>query len=130
VGALLASIPQALAASVLCFIWALIAALGLSTLQYGQCASFRNMTIVGVSLFLGLSIPAYFQQYKPQTTLILSPYLVPYGAASSGPFHSGIKQVSTISMLTPFAKSNSMRRNLSPLSQCFSLILQSMVLCP
>ncbi|KAL9327385.1 hypothetical protein ACSQ67_008030 [Phaseolus vulgaris] len=93
VGALLASIPQALAASVLCFIWALIAALGLSTLQYGQCASFRNMTIVGVSLFLGLSIPAYFQQYKPQTTLILSPYLVPYGAASSGPFHSGIKQL-------------------------------------
>ena len=97
-GALLASIPQALAASVLCFIWALIAALGLSTLQYGQCGSFRNMTIVGVSLFLGLSIPAYFQQYKPQTSLILPPYLVPYGAASSGPFHSGIKQVSIISV--------------------------------
>ncbi|XP_027916635.1 nucleobase-ascorbate transporter 11-like [Vigna unguiculata] len=93
VGALLASIPQALAASVLCFIWALIAALGLSTLQSGQCSSFRNMTIVGVSLFLGLSIPAYFQQYKPQTTLILPPYLVPYGAASSGPFHSGIQQL-------------------------------------
>ncbi|XP_047175350.1 nucleobase-ascorbate transporter 11-like [Vigna umbellata] len=93
VGALLASIPQALAASVLCFIWALIAALGLSTLQSGQCASFRNMTIVGVSLFLGLSIPSYFQQYKPQTSLILPPYLVPYGAASSGPFHSGIQQL-------------------------------------
>ncbi|KAG4399665.1 hypothetical protein GLYMA_08G279101v4 [Glycine max] len=53
VGALIASIPQALAASVLCFIWALIAALGLSNLQYGKCASFRNMKIVGVSLFLG-----------------------------------------------------------------------------
>nr|KYP66235.1 Nucleobase-ascorbate transporter 11 [Cajanus cajan] len=93
VGALIASIPQALAASVLCFIWALIAALGLSKLQYGQSGSFRNMAIVGVSLFLGLSIPAYFQQYKPQTSLILPPYLVPYGAASSGPFHSGIKQL-------------------------------------
>ncbi|XP_027346947.1 nucleobase-ascorbate transporter 11-like isoform X2 [Abrus precatorius] len=93
VGALLASIPQALAASVLCFMWALMAALGLSTIQYGQSGSFRNMTIVGVSLFLGLSIPAYFQQYQPQTTLILPPYLVPYAAASSGPFHSGIKQL-------------------------------------
>ncbi|KAG4921450.1 hypothetical protein GLYMA_18G147700v4 [Glycine max] len=93
VGALIASIPQGLAASVLCFIWALIAALGLSNLQYGQCTSFRNMTIVGVSFFLGLSIPAYFQQYKPQTSLILPAYLVPYGAASSGPFHSGNKQL-------------------------------------
>ncbi|TKY58721.1 Nucleobase-ascorbate transporter 11 [Spatholobus suberectus] len=78
VGALIASIPQALAASVLCFIWALIAALGLSTLQYSQSASFRNMTIVGVSLFLGLSIPAYFQQYKPQTSLILPAYLLDF----------------------------------------------------
>lgn len=94
VGALLASIPQALAASVLCFMWALITALGLSTLQYGQSGSFRNITIVGVSLFLGLSIPAYFQQYQPQSSLILPSYLVPYAAASSGPFHSGIKQVS------------------------------------
>lgn len=102
-GALIASIPQGLAASVLCFIWALIAALGLSNLQYGQCTSFRNMTIVGVSLFLGLSIPAYFQQYKPQTSLILPAYLLPYGAASSGPFHSGNKQVSTFSMQTALA---------------------------
>ncbi|KAE9613337.1 hypothetical protein Lal_00027653 [Lupinus albus] len=93
VGALLASIPLALAASVLCFMWALTAALGLSTLQYAQSASFRNITIVGVSLFLGMSVPAYFQQYKPETNLILPSYLVPYAAASSGPFHSGIKQL-------------------------------------
>ncbi|KAJ1375826.1 Xanthine/uracil/vitamin C permease [Sesbania bispinosa] len=93
VGALLASIPLALAASILCFMWALTAALGLSTLQYGQSASFRNITIVGVSLFLGMSIPAYFQQYQSESSLILPSYLVPYAAASSGPFHSGIKQL-------------------------------------
>ncbi|KAL2344417.1 hypothetical protein Fmac_005702 [Flemingia macrophylla] len=93
VGALIASIPQALASSVLCFIWALTTALGLSNLQYGQCSSFRNMTIVGVSLFLGLSIPACFQKYKTQTTLVLPPYLLPYGAASGGPFHSGNTQL-------------------------------------
>lgn len=97
VGALLASIPPALAASVLCFMWALTAALGLSTLQYGQSTSFRNTTIVGVSLFLGLSIPAYFQQYQSYTSLVLPSYLVPYAAASSGPFNTGIKQVDHLS---------------------------------
>ncbi|MED6172309.1 hypothetical protein PIB30_048915 [Stylosanthes scabra] len=93
VGALLASIPLALAASILCFMWALTAALGLSTLQYSQSTSFRNTTIVGVSLFLGMSIPSYFQQYQPESSLILPSYLVPYAAASNGPFHSGFKQL-------------------------------------
>ncbi|XP_042988926.1 nucleobase-ascorbate transporter 11-like isoform X4 [Carya illinoinensis] len=93
VGAILASIPQALAASVLCFMWALIVALGLSTLQYSQTASFRNITIVGVALFLGLSIPAYFQQYQPESSLILPSYFVPYMAASSGPVHTGSEQL-------------------------------------
>ncbi|KAI3426740.1 uncharacterized protein J3R85_009600 [Psidium guajava] len=93
VGAILASIPQALAASVLCFIWALIVALGLSMLQYTQTASFRNMIIVGVSLFLGLSIPTYFQQYQPEAILMLPGYLIPYAAASDGPVHSGSSQL-------------------------------------
>ncbi|XP_042015425.1 nucleobase-ascorbate transporter 11 [Salvia splendens] len=91
VGAILASIPQALAAAVLCFMWALVVALGLSTLQYTQTASFRNITIVGVSLFLGLSIPAYIQQYLPESSLILPSYLIPYSAASDGPVHTGNK---------------------------------------
>ncbi|GAB2278744.1 hypothetical protein Dimus_013420 [Dionaea muscipula] len=93
VGGILASIPQALAASVLCFTWALIVALGLSTLQYVQASSFRNLTIVGVSLFLGFSIPAYFQQYDPKSSLILPGYLVPYSAASSGPVRTGMKEL-------------------------------------
>lgn len=93
VGAILASIPQALAAAVLCFILALIVALGLSTLRYCQAGSFRNMAIVGVSLFLGLSIPAYVQQYEPKTNLILPSYLIPYSAASSGPAHTGNEQL-------------------------------------
>ncbi|KAF5747321.1 putative purine permease [Tripterygium wilfordii] len=93
IGAILASIPLALAAAILCFIWALIVALGLSNLQYTQAASFRNITIVGVSLFLGLSIPAYIQQYDPETSLILPSYFVSYAAASSGPVHTGSKQL-------------------------------------
>ncbi|XP_024177601.1 nucleobase-ascorbate transporter 11 isoform X2 [Rosa chinensis] len=93
VGAILASIPLALAASVLCFTWALVVALGLSTLQYSRAASFRNMMIVGVSLFLGLSIPAYFQQYQPESTFILPSYFIPYAAASNGPARTGSKQL-------------------------------------
>ncbi|XP_008368018.3 nucleobase-ascorbate transporter 11 isoform X2 [Malus domestica] len=93
VGAILASIPLSLAASVLCFTWALVVALGLSTLQYSRAASFRNIMIVGVSLFLGFSIPAYFQQYQPETSLILPSYFVPYAAASNGPVHTNIKQL-------------------------------------
>ncbi|KAK9285378.1 hypothetical protein L1049_024569 [Liquidambar formosana] len=93
VGAILASIPLALAASILCFMWALVVAMGLSTLQYSQTASFRNITIVGVSLFLGLSIPAYIQQYQPDSSLILPGYFVPFSAASNGPVHSGSKQL-------------------------------------
>ncbi|XVE86870.1 hypothetical protein DITRI_Ditri18aG0070000 [Diplodiscus trichospermus] len=93
VGAILASIPLSLAASILCFLWALVVAVGLSTLQYTQTTSFRNITIVGVSLFLGLSIPAYFQQYQPESSLILPSYLVPYAAASDGPVHTVSKQL-------------------------------------
>ncbi|KAG9440691.1 hypothetical protein H6P81_020856 [Aristolochia fimbriata] len=89
VGAILASIPQALAASALCFIWGLIVALGLSTLQHNQTASSRNVMIVGFSLFISLSIPAYVQQYEPLTSLVLPSYFVPYAAASSGPVNSG-----------------------------------------
>uniref|UniRef100_A0A0D9WYZ1 Nucleobase-ascorbate transporter 11 n=1 Tax=Leersia perrieri TaxID=77586 RepID=A0A0D9WYZ1_9ORYZ len=89
IGALLASIPVSLAASVLCFTWALIVALGLSTLRYTQAASSRNMIIVGFTLFISMSVPAYFQQYEPSTNLILPSYLLPYAAASNGPVRSG-----------------------------------------
>ncbi|PKA48762.1 Nucleobase-ascorbate transporter 11 [Apostasia shenzhenica] len=91
VGALLASIPVALAAAVLSFTWALIVALGLSTMQYTQTASSRNMLIVGFTLFISLSVPAYFQQYPPASTLILPSYLVPYAAASDGPINFASK---------------------------------------
>ncbi|CAL5086652.1 unnamed protein product [Urochloa decumbens] len=112
IGALLASIPVALAASVLCFTWALIVALGLSTLRYTQAASSRNMIIVGFTLFISLSIPAYFQQYEPSSTLILPSYLLPYAAASSGPVHTASTGVSSpfLSNVSVHAGGTSSRR--------------------
>ncbi|GJN07402.1 hypothetical protein PR202_ga25231 [Eleusine coracana subsp. coracana] len=89
IGAMLASIPVALAASILCFTWALIVALGLSTLRYTQAASSRNMIIVGFTLFISLSIPAYFQQYELSSNFILPSYLLPYAGASTGPVRTG-----------------------------------------
>ena len=94
-GALLASIPPALAAAALCFTWSLVAALGLSALRNTQTASSRNMIIVGFTLFVSLSVPAFMQQYQPLSRLILPGYLLPYAAASSGPVRLGSSSVSS-----------------------------------
>ncbi|KAF3793991.1 Nucleobase-ascorbate transporter 11 [Nymphaea thermarum] len=91
IGAVIASIPLAMAASVLCFMWAMVVALGLSTLRYTDGGSSRNVLIVGLSLFLSVSVPAYFQQYGATINLILPSYMSPYVALSDGPIHTGNK---------------------------------------
>jgi nucleobase transporter 1/2 len=40
------------------------AAVGLSFLQFTNMNSMRNLFIVGVSIFLGLSVPEYFFRYS------------------------------------------------------------------
>lgn len=62
-GALFASIPFTIFAAVYCVFFGLVASVGLSLLQFTNMNSMRNLFIVGVSLFLGLSIPEYFQDY-------------------------------------------------------------------
>ncbi|CAJ2657827.1 unnamed protein product [Trifolium pratense] len=76
VGALLASIPQALAAAVLCFMWALTVTLGLSTLQYAQSASFRNMTIVVICFLMRRHQVGHFIQAL-NNLILLSMLLCP-----------------------------------------------------
>ncbi|KAK4409051.1 Nucleobase-ascorbate transporter 12 [Sesamum angolense] len=68
VGGFIASIPEVIVAALLCFMWAMLTALGLSNLRYSEAGSSRNIIIVGLSMFFSLSIPAYFQQYG------ISPY--------------------------------------------------------
>ncbi|KAG7020789.1 Nucleobase-ascorbate transporter 12, partial [Cucurbita argyrosperma subsp. argyrosperma] len=74
VGGLIASIPDVMVAALLCFMWAMLTALGLSNLRYSEAGSSRNIIIVGLSLFFSLSIPAYFQQYgiSPGSNLSLN----------------------------------------------------------
>ncbi|KAL2557413.1 Nucleobase-ascorbate transporter 12 [Forsythia ovata] len=90
VGGFIASIPQVMVAALLCFMWAMLTALGLSNLRYSEAGSSRNVIIVGLSLFSSLSIPAYFQQYgiSPNTNLSVPSYFQPYMAASHGPIHT------------------------------------------
>ncbi|XP_020079796.1 nucleobase-ascorbate transporter 2-like [Ananas comosus] len=62
-GALFASIPFTIFAAVYCVLFGIVAAVGLSFLQFTNMNSMRNLFITGVSLFLGLSIPEYFFRY-------------------------------------------------------------------
>ncbi|XP_076944576.1 nucleobase-ascorbate transporter 2-like [Bidens hawaiensis] len=62
-GALFASIPFPIFAAVYCLLFGFVASVGLSFLQFTNMNSMRNLFIVGVSLFLGLSIPEYFREY-------------------------------------------------------------------
>jgi len=90
VGGFIASIPGVMVAGLLCFMWAMLTALGLSNLRYSETGSSRNIIIIGLSLFFSLSIPAYFQQYgiSPNSNLSVPSYFQPYIVASHGPFQS------------------------------------------
>ncbi|MED6155479.1 Nucleobase-ascorbate transporter 12 [Stylosanthes scabra] len=90
VGGFIASIPDVIVAGLLCFMWAMLTALGLSNLRYSEAGSSRNIIIVGLSLFFSLSIPAYFQQYglSPNSNMSVPNYFQPYVVASHGPIQS------------------------------------------
>ncbi|GMG98476.1 hypothetical protein Nepgr_000316 [Nepenthes gracilis] len=90
VGGFIASIPQVMVAGLLCFMWAMLTALGLSNMRYSEAGSSRNIIIIGLSLFFSLSVPAYFQQYgiSPSANLSAPSYFQPYIVASHGPFRS------------------------------------------
>ncbi|XP_061373876.1 nucleobase-ascorbate transporter 4 [Gastrolobium bilobum] len=74
-GAVLASIPLPIIAALYCVLFAYVASAGLGFLQFCNLNSFRSMFILGFSLFMGLSVPQYFNEY-----LLLS---------GQGPVHTG-----------------------------------------
>lgn len=96
VGAFFASIPQVIVGGLLCVMWAMLAALGLSNLRYSETGSSRNVVIVGLALFVSLSVPAYFQDYgvSPDFVATTPSNLQPYIVASHGPFNTSFIGVS------------------------------------
>lgn len=59
-GALFASIPLPIFAAIYCVLFGIVAAIGISFIQFSNNNSMRNHYILGMALFLGISIPQYF----------------------------------------------------------------------
>ncbi|KAL1551263.1 Nucleobase-ascorbate transporter 6 [Salvia divinorum] len=62
-GAVFASIPAPIVAALYCLFFAYVGAAGVSFLQFCNLNSFRTKFILGFSIFLGFSIPQYFNEY-------------------------------------------------------------------
>ncbi|KDP44514.1 hypothetical protein JCGZ_16347 [Jatropha curcas] len=73
-GAILASIPLPIVAALYCVLFAYVASAGIGLLQFCNLNSFRTKFILGFALFMGLSVPQYFNEY-----LLISGH---------GPFHT------------------------------------------
>ncbi|ESW15124.1 hypothetical protein PHAVU_007G046400 [Phaseolus vulgaris] len=74
-GAVLASIPLSIIAAIYCVLFAYVASAGLGFLQFCNLNSYRSLFILGLSLFIGLSVQQYFNEY-----LLISGH---------GPVHTG-----------------------------------------
>ena len=59
-GALVATIPEPIVGALYCALFGLISAVGIHQLAKCDLSSDRNLMIAGFSLFMGLSVPAYF----------------------------------------------------------------------
>ncbi|CAM8878654.1 unnamed protein product [Rhodiola kirilowii] len=62
-GAVFASIPAPIVAALYCLFFAYVGSGGLTYLQFCNLNSFRVKFILGFSIFMGLSIPQYFNEY-------------------------------------------------------------------
>ncbi|RDX91444.1 Nucleobase-ascorbate transporter 1, partial [Mucuna pruriens] len=62
-GAVFASIPLPIFAALYCILFGLVASVGISFLQFTNLNSMRNLIIIGLTLFLGISVPQFFNQY-------------------------------------------------------------------
>jgi xanthine/uracil permease len=62
-GAVFASIPGPIIAAIYCLLFAYVGMAGVGFLQFCNLNSFRTKFIVGFSVFMGLSVPQYFNEY-------------------------------------------------------------------
>jgi len=60
-GALVATIPEPIVGGLYCALFGLISAVGIQQLARADLSSDRNLMIAGLSLFMGLSMPAYIE---------------------------------------------------------------------
>ncbi|MFT7462329.1 MAG: nucleobase transporter 1/2 [Pseudohongiellaceae bacterium] len=65
-GALFTTIPGPIVGGMYCAMFGMIAAVGLSNLQFVDLNSARNLFILGFAFFMGLSVPEYFVENPVQ----------------------------------------------------------------
>jgi len=58
-GALFATVPDPVIGGIFIIMFGMILAVGLSSLQYVDLSSMRNLFVLGTSLFLGMVIPSW-----------------------------------------------------------------------
>ncbi|XP_058069288.1 nucleobase-ascorbate transporter 3 [Magnolia sinica] len=63
-GAFFASIPLPIFAAIHCVLFGLVAGVGVSFMQFANYNSVRNLYILGLALFLGISVPQYFNNFS------------------------------------------------------------------
>lgn len=66
-GAFFTAIPLPIFGAVYCVLYGIVAATGISFIQFTNINSLRNIYVLGIPLFLGISIPQYFAMYTDQT---------------------------------------------------------------
>lgn len=67
-GGAVATIPEPIVGGLYCSLFGLIAAVGISNTAKADLTSSRNLLIIGFILFMGLSIPAYFNSLEAAGT--------------------------------------------------------------
>jgi len=81
-GALAAAIPSPVVGGLYCTLFGLIAAIGVQQLSKADLSSDRNLFIAGFSLFMGLSVPAYFNTVSSTEGMQAGQTLVTYAPAA------------------------------------------------
>ena len=81
-GALAAAIPGPVVGGLYCTLFGLIAAIGVQQLSKADLSSDRNLFIAGFSLFMGLSVPAYFNTVSSPDAIAPGQSLVMYAPAA------------------------------------------------
>jgi solute carrier family 23 (nucleobase transporter), member 1 len=80
-GAVIATIPAPIVGGLYCTLFGLIASIGLANVARADLTSQRNLLIIGFTLFMGLSVPAYFAGVPglgfeaPDITITWAPWL-------------------------------------------------------
>ncbi len=94
-GAFAAAIPGPVVGGVYCALFGLIAAVGVQQLARADLSSDRNLFIAGFSLFMGLSVPAFFDG---STAALYPPGPEPLLSALPGWLAGAVKAVGETSM--------------------------------